>query len=158
MLISMSENNYSGAFPVEEKKNKFSIGVFLLLQVALIVSSFGAVCSKMAGRQEFLSFPFFFFYGLLIVILFVYAIVWQQVIKRMPLVVAYACRGVGIIYGIIWGVTIFKEQITWKMIVGAVLVLTGVYILIFSDMKKQKKTELAESEAPEEGKEGGQDD
>ena len=126
---------------MEEKKNKFSIGVFLLLQVALLVSSFGAVCSKMAGKQEFLSFKFFLFYGILILILFVYAIVWQQVIKRMPLVIAYACRGVGIIYGIIWGVTIFKEQITWKMIVGAVLVLIGVYILIFSDLKKPKAAE-----------------
>ena len=123
---------------------KFSIGAFILLQVALIIMSFGAVCSKMAGRQEFLSLPFFMFYGALILILFVYAILWQQVLKRISLVVAYACKGVGIIYGILWGVIFFKEEITWKMIAGAVLVLIGVYIFIFGEIKANKTTEKNE--------------
>lgn len=118
---------------------KFSIGAFILLQFALFIVSFGAVCSKMAGRQEFLSLPFFTFYGALILILFVYAILWQQVLKRISLVVAYACRGIGIIYAIIWGVLFFKEEITWKMIAGAVLVLIGVYIFIFGEIKNSKK-------------------
>ena len=119
---------------------KFSVGAFILLQVALFIVSFGAVCSKMAGRQEFLSLPFFAFYGALILILFVYAILWQQVLKKISLVVAYACKGIGIIYGILWGVIFFKEEITWKMIAGAVLVLIGVYIFIFGEIKAGKKT------------------
>jgi drug/metabolite transporter (DMT)-like permease len=123
---------------------KFSIGAFVLLQVALFILSFGAVCSKMAGRQEFLSIPFFAFYGTLILILFVYAILWQQVLKRISLVVAYACKGIGIIYGILWGVLFFKEEITWKMIVGAVLVLIGVYIFVFGEIKANKKTQKPE--------------
>ena len=126
-------------FPVGEKK--FSVGAFVLLQIALFIVSFGAVCSKMAGRQEFLSVPFFVFYGSLILILFVYAIIWQQVLKKLPLVVAYACKGIGFIYGIIWGVVFFKEEITWKMIAGAVLVLIGVYIFIFGEIKANKKEE-----------------
>ena len=129
-------------FPVNDKK--FSIGAFVLLQIALFILSFGAVCSKMAGRQEFLSFPFFAFYGTLLLILFVYAILWQQVLKRISLVVAYACKGVGIIYGILWGVIFFKEEVTWKMIVGAVLVLIGVYIFIFGEIKANKKAQKAE--------------
>ena len=72
-------------------------------------------------------------------ILFVYAILWQQILKRTSLVVAYACRGIGIIYAILWGVLFFKEEITWKMIAGAVLVLIGVYIFIFGDIKNSKK-------------------
>lgn len=121
------------------KDKKFSAGAFILLQIALIIVSFGAVCSKMAGRQEFLSIPFFAFYGALILILFVYAILWQQILKRISLVVAYACRGIGIIYAILWGVLFFKEEITWKMIAGAVLVLIGVYIFIFGEIKNSKK-------------------
>lgn len=121
------------------KDKKFNAGAFILLQIALIIVSFGAVCSKMAGRQEFLSIPFFAFYGALILILFVYAILWQQILKRISLVVAYACRGIGIIYAIIWGVLFFKEEITWKMIAGAVLVLIGVYIFIFGEIKNSKK-------------------
>lgn len=126
------------------KDKKFSAGAFILLQIALIIVSFGAVCSKMAGRQEFLSIPFFAFYGALILILFVYAILWQQILKRISLVVAYACRGIGIIYAILWGVLFFKEEITWKMIAGAVLVLIGVYIFIFGEIKNSKKDENEE--------------
>lgn len=100
----------------------------------------------MAGRQEFLSVPFFAFYGALIVILFVYAIIWQQVLKRISLVVAYACKGIGIIYSIIWGVVFFKEEITWNMIAGAVLVLIGVYIFIFGEIKAGKKEETKNEE------------
>ena len=124
-------------FPVNEKK--FSIGAFVLLQIALFIVSLGAVCSKMAGRQEFLSFPFFAFYGALILIMFVYAILWQQILKRISLVIAYACKGITIIYGILWGVLFFKEEITLKMIIGALLVLTGVYIFIIGEIKESKK-------------------
>ena len=123
--------------PVNEKK--FSLGAFVLLQIALFIVSLGAVCSKMAGRQEFLSFPFFAFYGALILIMFVYAILWQQILKRISLVIAYACKGITIIYGILWGVLFFKEEITLKMIIGALLVLTGVYIFIIGEIKESKK-------------------
>lgn len=99
----------------------------------------GAICSKMAGRQKFLSPKFIFYYGLLICILFLYAIIWQQVLKKLSLTVAYASKGVGIIYGMMWGVLIFKETITWNMIVGAVLVLIGVYIYIFSEIREGNK-------------------
>ncbi len=99
----------------------------------------GAICSKMAGRHKFLSPKFIFFYGLLICILFVYAVIWQQVLKRLSLTVAYASKGVGIIYGMMWGVMIFNETITWNMIVGAVLVLIGVYIYIFSEIREGDK-------------------
>ena len=125
----------------KKDKNKFSVGAFILLQAAMFFVSFGAVCSKMAGRQEFLSVPFFTFYGALILILFIYAILWQQVLKRISLVIAYACKGIGIIYGIIWGIVFFKEEITWNMIAGAVLVLIGVYICIFGEIKNNKKKE-----------------
>ena len=120
-------------------KKKFNIGAFVLLQIALFIVSLGAVCSKMAGRQEFMSFPFFAFYGALILIMFVYAILWQQILKRISLVIAYACKGITIIYGILWGVLFFKEEITLKMIIGALLVLTGVYIFIIGEIKESKK-------------------
>ena len=119
-------------------KKKTGIGAFILLQVALFIVSFGSVCSKLAGRQEFLSLPFCIFYGLLLLIAFVYAVIWQQVLKKIPLTVAYACKGIGIVYSIIWGVVFFQEVITWKMIVGALLVLAGVYVFIFGDLKGKK--------------------
>lgn len=111
---------------------------FILLQVALFVMSLGGVCSKMAGRKELFSPLFFIFYGALLLILFVYAIVWQQVLKKVSLTVAYASKGVGILYGILWGVLIFDEEIRWNMILGAILVLIGVYCYIIEELREGK--------------------
>lgn len=111
----------------------------MLLQAALFLMSLGGICSKMAGKQEFLSKAFFVFYGLLIVILFIYAIVWQQILKRISLTVAYASKGIGVVYGILWGYLFFDEKIRWNTILGAVLVLVGVYCFIMEEMKEKIK-------------------
>lgn len=108
---------------------------FIILQIALFIVSLGGICSKMAGRQEFLSVEFLLFYGLLLCILFIYAVIWQQVLKRLSLTVAYASKGVGIIYSILWGVIFFDEKIEWNMIIGAVLVLIGVYCYIIEEVR-----------------------
>ena len=105
--------------------------VFLHLLIA--VYSLGAVCSKMAAQNQFLSFWWVFWYGLVVLNLGVYAIVWQQIIKHLPLTTAYANKAIGIVWGILWGIIIFGEQIKWNMIVGAVIVIIGVIVVVKSD-------------------------
>ena len=58
---------------------------YIALHVELLLFSLGGVCTKLAGQNKFLSFWFIFFYGLVILNLGVYAIVWQQIIKKLPL-------------------------------------------------------------------------
>lgn len=111
---------------------------FILLQIAIFIMSLGGVCSKMAGRQQFLSPKFIMYYGLLLAILFLYAVVWQQVLKEISLGVAYGSKGIGILYVVLWGMLFFDEKITWNMILGIVLVLIGVYILSFQELKEKK--------------------
>lgn len=111
---------------------------FILLQVAIFIMSLGGVCSKLAGIEKFLSPKFIMYYGFLLLILFAYAIIWQQVLKEISLSVAYGSKGVGILYVILWGTLIFDEVITWNMILGIVLVLIGVYILTFHELKEKK--------------------
>lgn len=105
----------------------------VLLHIELLLFSLGGVCTKMAAQQEFLSFWFFFWYGLVILTLGVYAIVWQQIIKHLPLVTAYANKAVGIVWGILWGLIFFGEQLKWNMIVGAVIVIIGVVLVVRAD-------------------------
>ena len=99
----------------------------------LMVFSLGVVCSKLASTQEFLSFPFFLFYGLLLLSLAFYAVMWQQFLKVMPLTTAYANKSVIIIWGMIWGSVIFGEKITWNMILGALIIMIGVYLMVCED-------------------------
>ncbi len=103
---------------------------YLLLHGALLLFSIGGVCSKVAGGQEFLSGRFFLFYGLLLFILFIYALIWQQVLKEIPLTVAYANKGILIFYGMIWGTLFFGETIHLRMVIGALIVLVGVFFFL----------------------------
>ena len=105
--------------------------IFFLLHLNLLFSSLSGVCSKMASRytENIFSVPFVFWFGLVFVIMFGYALIWQQILKRMPLTVAYANRPVTLIWGIIWGALIFGEKITWNMIAGAVVIFAGIWLV-----------------------------
>lgn len=109
---------------------------FLLLHCLLLVYSFSDIASKLASGKEFLSIEFIFLYGLVIVLLGVYAIFWQQILKKIPLITAYANKSVTIIWGMIFGTHIFNEQIQWNQILGAAIIIVGVYFVVLEDVKE----------------------
>ena len=102
----------------------------LALNVLLMFFSLGGIFSKLASKQPFLSLKFILCYGALRFIMFVYAIGWQQVIKRLPLTMAYANRAVTIVWGIIWGLLFFNEKLNVGKIIGAVIVIAGVLLYV----------------------------
>lgn len=106
---------------------------YIFLHAELLLFALGGVCSKMAAQNSFLSFWFIFWYGLVILNLGVYAVVWQQIIKHLPLTTAYANKAITIVWGILWGLVFFHEQIKWNMFLGAVIVIAGVIVVVKSD-------------------------
>ena len=109
------------------------IKTFFVLHLLIAFFSVSEILSKKAGAHDFLSPPFILCYGGVIVILGIYAIAWQQIIKHMPLSVAYANKAVTVIWGIIWGIVFFKEHITAGKIIGAVIVIAGVVMYALSE-------------------------
>lgn len=106
---------------------------FVILHMILALFSVSAVFSKLAAMEESLSFKWIVYYGAVLFIMFVYAIAWQQIIKHMPIVTAYANKAVTVIWGIIWGLIIFREDITVPKIIGAVIIIAGVYLVVTGD-------------------------
>ncbi len=106
---------------------------FIILHIELLLFSLGGMCTKMAAQYKFLSLGFILFYGLVILNLGVYAIVWQQIIKKLPLNTAYSNKAVTIAWGILWGFLFFQETIKWNMILGAAIVILGVIIVVRAD-------------------------
>lgn len=106
--------------------------VLLALHLLLALYSISGVLSKLASRHPFMSLPFVLCYGGSLAILAVYAIGWQQVIKQMPLIAAYANRAVTLIWGIVWGVLFFGEGVTPLKLLGAAIVLSGVVLFSLS--------------------------
>lgn len=116
--------------------NKEKGRAYLELHILLLVYSLGAICSKFAGQSSFMSFKFILFYGLVLLDLAIYAIVWQQILKKLPLVSAYANKAVTVIWGLIWGMIVFKENLTIWNVVGAIVIIIGIYIVVRADADK----------------------
>ena len=114
---------------------------FLLLHIILGIYAGSSVCSKLAAQQPFLSAAFIVLYGLMLLALVVYAVGWQQVIKRIPLTTAFANKAVTVVWGLVWGALFFHEAVTPGKLLGAALVIAGVILFERAD------GEAAESEA-----------
>lgn len=112
---------------------KSSYHVYFLLHCLLLFYSLGAVCSKMAGKAEFLSAPFIFYYSLVLLNLFIYAILWQQILKRIPLITAFANKAIVVVWGMIWGVLLFKETISIWNVIGTIVIILGIFMVVRSD-------------------------
>lgn len=117
---------------MKTKDNRF-IKYYLFLHILLAFYCISGVFSKKASSFEFLSLGFIGCYCAVVLILFVYALFWQQIIKHIPLTTAFCNKAVEIIWGIIFGVLIFHEQIKWNMVVGACIVIIGVVLVVTAD-------------------------
>lgn len=113
-----------------EKAKTSKIKVVLLLQILLMVYSLFGICSKLAAQQPFLSFKFIMYYGIVILNLAIYAVCWQQIIKRLPLVTAFANKAVTVIWGLIWGKIFFQEAITAQKLLGAFIIICGIVLVV----------------------------
>ena len=97
---------------------------FILMHLGFVIYSFYSVVGKLASLDNQSKKTFLIFYLLLIVILGLYAIIWQQVLKVFHLSTAYTNKAVIIIWGMLWGKLIFKEQFTLKKIIAVLLIFT----------------------------------
>lgn len=80
---------------------------------------------------------FILLYGCIIGLLGFYAIVWQQIIKRLPLTTAFANKAVTVVWGIIWGAVFFHERITPGKLLGAAIVIAGVFVYVLSEKQEE---------------------
>lgn len=103
---------------------------FLFLHASLLFYSIAGIFAKKASAYEFLSFEFILFYGLFMIVLFIYAILWQQILKRFPLSVAFANKAIIILWGILWGYLFFGEALRWGMLFGAIVIISGIYLVV----------------------------
>jgi drug/metabolite transporter (DMT)-like permease len=85
--------------------------------------------SKKASASDGDIVKFLFWFGMEFVVLGIYAILWQQMIKRFELSVAYANRSMAVVWSMIWAVIFFHDTITLKNIVGVCFVVIGTLII-----------------------------
>lgn len=117
-----------------EKRIKRGKGIdvpyLLLLCFAVAVYSLSGLFSKLASGHEFLSFPYLCCLCGVIIILGIYAVLWQIALKRVPLSVAYPFRSLGVVYGLAIAGFAFHEPVTWQNMLGGAIVIFGLYVMM----------------------------
>lgn len=118
-----------------EQKKRANWKWVLLLQLAILLFSCCTLLMKLAAQHPPLSWPWILLYGSSVVILGSYALIWQQFLKRMPLVTVYANRAAAMFWSMIFGFFLFHESIRWNMIAGVVIIFAGIYLVVTSDVE-----------------------
>ena len=67
-----------------------------------------------------------------------YAVGWQQILKRMPLFMAYSGKAVVVLWGILWGALLFHETISVRKIIGAVIIMSGIVLYSRAEVEKPR--------------------
>ena len=121
-------------------KKKITFRDIIFLQFVVIVFTISSIVAKFASGQEVMTFGFFLFYGLEVAVLGIYAILWQQVIKKFDLSIAYANKAMTLLWSLLWSVLIFRDSVTPAKVVGVLLVIAGT-IILNSEVMDEKSEE-----------------
>ena len=105
---------------------KFS-QIIVLLSINFLYACV-SLLTKYASQQEFMSWNYML--GLIgaIGVMGLYAILWQQVLKRVELSMAYMFKGTSIVFVMLLAYILFCEQITWNNIIGAIIIISGIVL------------------------------
>ncbi|MEA5019332.1 MAG: DMT family transporter [Gordonibacter sp.] len=125
--------------------NNTKIGSFISLHLLLVLYSLTDLFGKAAAGFSFTDARFFLCYGGVLLVLFVYAIGWQQLIKRLPLTTAFANKAITVFWGLVWGVLFFQEELTPLKVIGAGIVVAGVVLFSRADNEERRNFERAQN-------------
>lgn len=116
---------------MNKEKNKMS--KYILMFCAFLIYSGTTVCAKYAAMESEISFKFFLFLGLEVLTLGLYAILWQQVLKHFSLVTAMSSKGIVVIFALVWSVILFHEKVNVFNLMGAGLIILGIWRVTTDD-------------------------
>lgn len=107
--------------------SKFGYNYFFLVCVNFIYAC-SSICTKMASRQNVLSWSYLLWIAGAIGVMGVYALLWQQVISRMPISVAYMFKGTSLVFVLLFSALFFGEVITLNNLVGSIILIAGIVL------------------------------
>ena len=117
------------------KKTGFKM--ILLIQSMVFLYSLISMLSKVASgvMQDygFWSVRFILLFCAMVGGLGVYAILWQQVLKKVDLITAYVHKSTTLIWSLLWSATLFQETIHWNNVVGIVIIVVGIILVTQND-------------------------
>lgn len=106
-------------------------GLLLLHGTLLLYATVGVFTKLASGALSLDQIPrAILFFGLALLVMLGYTVLWQQVLKRMPLSFAYSNKGVCTLWTCLMGLCFFGESMTWGKALGLAVVLVGVTLVV----------------------------
>lgn len=102
--------------------------IIVLIGVNMVYACVG-ICTKMAALQTPFSWPYLLWFAGAVAIIGIYAILWQQVLRRIELSTAYMFKGTTLIFTMLTAALLFGEAITVPNIIGSIIIITGITLL-----------------------------
>lgn len=106
-----------------------SVKNYIILHLSFLLIVLSNICSKLASEYSFGSIYFIFYYGMSLFIFFIYALIWQYILKIFALTTAIFNKSIVIVWGFIVGYLLFGEKIYIKEIAGCIFIMTGIYFI-----------------------------
>ena len=103
--------------------------IIALLLINLLYASVG-IFTKLASQYDFLSWSYIVFFGIAVGIIGIYAILWQQLIKRIDLTTACVFKGTGLIYAMLFAYFIFS------------IISSSVFFIVVISRNQSKETNI----------------
>lgn len=91
-----------------------------------------SIFTKYASQLEFMAWDYVWAIAGAIGVMGLYAVLWQQLLKRIELSLAYMFKGTSIVFVMLLAHVIFGEQITWNNIIGAIIIILGIVLYAYS--------------------------
>lgn len=101
----------------------------LTIQLAYMIFSLSVLSMKYASSFDFGSGAFSRYYLLAILLMACYAFFWQKILAVYSLTRAYSWKSLVFIWVFLFSVFIFGESVTWKNIMGALLIVSGAILV-----------------------------
>lgn len=106
--------------------------IAILLILNLIYAFISVLSAYVSGISENKLY-FILGVGGIFLLFGLYAIVWQQLLKRLPLSLAYMFKGTSLLFVLLLSALFLGDAITWQNLVGAVLIIVGIVLFARAD-------------------------
>lgn len=104
------------------------LDIVALVGINMLYACVG-ICTKKAALQSPMSWWYWLWFAGAVAVIGIYAMLWQQVLKRIELGTAYMFKGTSLIFTMFIAALLFGEAITVPNIIGSVIIIVGIVFL-----------------------------
>ena len=121
---------------LEKKKNVYFKSMYKSDYITIDI-----LCHNNLGQLkiEMFSIGYILYFVNAVIIMGIYAVMWQLILEHLPLTTAYLRKGITYIISYLWAYLFFHEKISMMQWIGTAIILAGMFVSQLDYGKKDEK-------------------